>query len=736
MAGAVTCFVALALGVTPAAAAPPISTPAASPSGSVVVVILDGVTLRELRAASEFMRVTAESGVVGLTSPVRGDDSRLRLGGTLTFSAGSPVNLSILPFSLRGVHEMDESIEAGTALQAWHRRTGLTPGTAEGVVPDIVALSRSNSDASSGVGSLGQVIRDAGMQTAYVGDASVASDPLAALRAGGFVASDTQGLVDIARTRGTAFVVDPKAPFGVRTDYKALASLVASVKSDSGLMVVDLGDLHRASFEARMSSSEAADAQRLRILRDADTFLASLARQASADRLVIFVSLATPAEGDVPGDLLLPVVIFGDGLNAGIAKSPSTRRLGFMVVTDLHDLVLASLGLSPTTVSSLVDSQPNAQALNRLLDIQDSVLQAHHKREPVLALYLMAQQLLLLALALPLWIAWGECPVWTRAIALMPLVTAPLLLLVAVIPGETILLPVVAWVVSVVILALSLATIRDARVAVLLSSLFGIALVGGDLLAGATWQSRSALGYDLVAGGRYYGMGNEYTGVLVGATLLTAAVIVDRWGSDRRVRWTVLVALFAVAGLFALPNVGADLGGALTMLGAAGTFGWVSAGWRPSLAHTLFIGAGFAAVVVAAVTAINLLPTLPASHVSRFLERASQGDLSHVGETVSRKLAANLSIAGSIQWGPVLLVAASALAWLWLSRYRTAGIRTSLGIGTRSGAAAFAVAMGLGLLLNDSGVTSAVTMSAYFAVLLMGPWSHGAETGKRIGEWR
>ena len=41
-----------------------------------------------------------------------------------------------------------------------------------------------------------------------------------------------------------------------------------------------------------------------------------------------------------------------------------------------------------------------------------------------------------------------------------------------------------------------------------------------DLLTGATMIKSSVLGYDPMAGARYYGVGNEYMGVMIGCSIL------------------------------------------------------------------------------------------------------------------------------------------------------------------------------------------------------------------------
>ena len=49
-----------------------------------------------------------------------------------------------------------------------------------------------------------------------------------------------------------------------------------------------------------------------------------------------------------------------------------------------------------------------------------------------------------------------------------------------------------------------------------------------DVLTGSSLIRLSPLGYDVMLGARFYGIGNEYMGILVGSSLLAALSIRDR----------------------------------------------------------------------------------------------------------------------------------------------------------------------------------------------------------------
>ena len=67
-----------------------------------------------------------------------------------------------------------------------------------------------------------------------------------------------------------------------------------------------------------------------------------------------------------------------------------------------------------------------------------------------------------------------------------------------------------------------------------------------DLLTGATMIKSSVLGYDPMAGARYYGVGNEYMGVMIGCAILVSAAIYQAW-HHRWVLW--LLGIFLALSL-------------------------------------------------------------------------------------------------------------------------------------------------------------------------------------------
>jgi hypothetical protein len=88
-----------------------------------------------------------------------------------------------------------------------------------------------------------------------------------------------------------------------------------------------------------------------------------------------------------------------------------------------------------------------------------------------------------------------------------------------------------------------------------------VVMLGIDLLRGTPLSSVSIAGYGIMEGARYYGLGNELMGTMLGATLLGIGMSAKAGG---RFRGAIIAAIFAcVFVLIAAPSLGAKTGGAL-----------------------------------------------------------------------------------------------------------------------------------------------------------------------------
>lgn len=423
-------------------------------------------------------------------------------------------------------------------------------------------------------------------------------------------------------------------------------------------------------------------------LHSADAILASAAAQVAAlqGRLVVL----SPLAGNAKSRQLAPVLVWGPGVPAGLLHSPSTRRLGLVTNTDFAPSVAACFGIKRTQFQTLpfgfawleVTAAGPTGVCARLN--QEAVQQSHGMRllpytAAALGLWVLAVTFFASRLSLP------------RAVLLVPVfaVIAALFAVSALSFGLLLLglTGVAAW-------------IRREWLPAAASVLTVLAL-GADMITGNRLMHRGLLGYSALEGARYYGIGNEAMGLLLGAALFAAST----WWQPKRVPQVVLAGVMGGIVLL-LGSAGAKAGGVLVSLAVFGTFLYTASGrlWT-ARAIALLAAAAFVGMGVAALGDMVLHPGSH-SHIGEAVSRISGGGIKEAWDIITRKLAVEGRLAYHSAWALLLWLGLCCTVWLWRSRPAADHRQTALRLAGLVGIAAC-------LLLNDAGVVAAAIFGIF-----------------------
>jgi len=293
---------------------------------------------------------------------------------------------------------------------------------------------------------------------------------------------------------------------------------------------------------------------------------------------------------------------------------------------------------------------------------------------------------------------------------------SPLAFMLAAIPD-----PVSAWTYGLSIIAAGLLLGVIPRVGFLLT--LTALLVGVDGLTGAHALSRSSLSGYWISGIRFYGIGNEYMGILIGSALVTAYIAARRWPEGiRSAKGSAPLGLWLGFLLFVLsyPAFGAKAGGAVTAM-VAFVPAWLAltkgrrVDWRICAASAV---AGFALVFVWA--ALASLTGARTTHIQTVASHAAHGDSAYIWHIALRK--AKLAIATATVPGVLATYVGFIPMWLlWRKTPLKEHVREFLaanpafGAVMRAGIAASAAA----LLFNDSGFVAFVLLFGALSLTLM-----------------
>ena len=541
---------------------------------------------------------------------------------------------------------------------------------------------------------------------------------------------DARGRVKYGDVGAGLLKSDASLPYLYTTDPARLYQAFDQVKQQADVVIVDLGETSRAAEYAPLMPPEAAAALRKQALERADKLLGGLLARLDTDRVWRVLVLTPTPPASTPDHRfapLTPIIFSQPGKAPGLLTSPSTRRAGLVVNTDLAATLLTDLGVAiPTeTVGRPITSLPTPEAKTALLRdlVRHDTLET--ARRQIFRAFSSAAMIALWLGALLLF-AGGLAPRWTRILArgfLLVLLSVPAAaLLEARLPLALPAAAVVGAVIALALLLALLARLVTRHHAAEALAAFTVALLSYDLLAGQALLERSTFSYSVASGARFYGLGNEYGGVLLGATLVAVGGLLRlrKPTAGRREgrlgRLLITAVLMILAGLVGGSRFGANFGIALGC--AVGFVTFLIYLWRerPSWTDIGLVGLVMLLVGVA-VVAVDLLASRSggASHIGLLLANLRAEGWSALADVIVRKFSMNwlllristwtdVALAAAVVLGvaaifkpPAILAAAARRPWLTPSLFAClAGAATAL-------------------LLNDSGIVAAAITLFYGA---------------------
>ncbi len=429
--------------------------------------------------------------------------------------------------------------------------------------------------------------------------------------------------------------------------------------------------------------------------RSADAFVGSLPTETT----VLIVGVTPTADALAKRERVVPVILSAPYLRRNAPQfltSPSTRnRLGLCALTDVASTVAAMLGTKKTIgdgrTMETVPASDSPTALRARLH-QDAAAWAQQSREqrglPFVPWVLVVA--VLVATFAP-----GKR---AKTAARIMVLSAPICLVVA---APVVVSPAPAWGVYAlaagVTVVLATVGVTSASWGERLPRLLAIATaltIGGDTLIGGTLLARTPFSYSVLEAARFYGIGNEMSGLFLGAAIMAvgtqsvAATLL--WGG-------------AVAVVSGAPALGADAGGFVATLIAFGVLAFRGMAGRAD-------GQKIAAATVAAITVVTAFalwdgsrPAQNRTHIGGAVARAREQGAKSLAPMIRRKVSINAYLLIFSPWSALLAAQAGAIILRARARKKAGTLPYP-----PSQAALNAGIISL-LLLNDSGVVAGAT---------------------------
>ena len=441
---------------------------------------------------------------------------------------------------------VDEEVEGVKARYLFYNRTGILPPKGGVVQVAMPAIRMLNEERKSGaiIGLLGSILRGVGgYGTAVVGN----SDGLKPRRLAVLISCDENGVVDMGDVGTNLLRKEPLSVAGKVIDIKKFKTALDRVRNAS-LIVIDSGEMGRFAQYEEFLSPQANLLWRNDCLRRVDELLKEALQIYEKGDLFLFLSLIGEKKGKP--DRLSTIAILREGHKGKLLFSSSTRLKGLVTLQDIAPTVLSFFTLP---VPSSMHGKPIESTEGNLEELfylfQSSTLEG-------------ISQPILIGIFLSLYLIGFFLSIYriTKYPLLFSLLLPSSLLLLSLFPHPTlssyIIVPILLTIALFFILWLiSLKTGFSLFRSIII---FTVGLIIIDSLTGGKLSLHSPINVYSLGGCRFYGIGNEYGGILL-ASLPFAIFFLSP-----KVAFLKLGILFpALCVLF--PFCGANLGVSLSL---------------------------------------------------------------------------------------------------------------------------------------------------------------------------
>lgn len=642
-----------------------------------------------------------DDAAVGNTS-LRTIGPRTSLGAAyVTMGSGNRAGVSTADAGR--VLSIRDRFENGTAAEAFERRTGRTASSPI-VHLSIESIRARNNRYLYGAlpGSLGSALVDAGHTPAVVAntDTQLSSwdedilDPiqptgespedlgaeLPAIGAGttrlvepvqsenrpaGMALMTRDGEIAAGTVGRSLLAADDTAPFGVALDRDAVVDEVAEVFESGAVVLVELSDLERADwYRSRVSRGQGRQL-RERALAHSDAIFGDLMELVGPNDVVMVTSPVAPRSGET----LTPLAVRGGPFESGLLTSGTTRRPGYVTLSDIAPMILETLDIEkPVAMSGSPfradnDGDRSESRYRRFIELNDATKFRDATVDGIIVA-LVVLQVLFCALALYTIMRRPALASRARWLAIFTASVPVTSFVLGLLPFER---WGAAWFIAVLIVAsigLAAASIATARffpprhraVAPMLPPLvLTWVLLSIDIVTGGHLQVNTVFGYSPIVAGRFAGFGNPaYSLYAMSAVIIAGLAWRFLDGDDERRRPRLLIGLTILFAITVVldghPSWGSDVGGVLSIIPTAMLVLWLLCGRRVTV-RAVLIAAAATTVALVGFAALDLArPAADQTHLARLIHTTFGDEGGGLGTVLQRKLNANLGILRRSSW--------------------------------------------------------------------------------------
>lgn len=674
-----------------------------------IIILINRLSLEDIDKMN-YLKSIVEQGSIGLMN-TRANEYNNDYASTATIGAGSKTDARHDTTGF--VNNNKENVEI------FKRRTGFKYNGEEIVNLDISKLIELNkgNNYNPNIGALGESINVLNRKAAVIGNSDIDNYKV---RLGPLIVMNELGLVENGNIEENVSTSKATSPFGLMTNYDFIIDTFKESYEKYDLIVVELGDLYRLEKYKDNLSEDMFVNHRHSILKNMDISIKRISDFIEANEAKLMIVNPYPSYvAYVKGERLTPFIAMGKNVNKGIFTSHTTRRKGIISNVDIAPYIIKYfngstdefIGYSMKTIS-MEDKFSYIKELNSKT--------AYIYKNRINILYTFALYEIIISVIAFIGIQlFNKYKFNSNAIQF-------LLLSNMAIPFILLILPFFktnSFIESIVMIILLTALVTFIAIYIRRTPLDSLIFLAGlttialilDILNNSMLMKSSFLGYDPIIGARFYGVGNEYMGILIGSSIVFLTCVIDRFQINKLIAIPIMLMTIISIGF---PNLGANVGGAITSVFAFMFVMLRLLNDNLRFKHYCYMFLGIILVLMT-LGLIDFFLIEGRSHFASSLNQIINSGSHTVISIIKRKVSMNFKLLGITIWSKVLL---SSLLLVGILFYRPFGITKNVLVkypNVAIGLLGVLTASLLGFLVNDSGVVVSATAIIFLIMSIM-----------------
>lgn len=712
----------------------PISKANATATGNqkAIILILDQISLEDLlNSHCSNINLLLDRGAIGLMN-TRSKSSISNRGSTYLSMGMGVRTLALtqggLAFSREKMFPLSDYILSNSLIPEYITTEGLYQSYTGEVTPDGEIINIAIGDIekvamsttpNNQIGLLGKVARENDLTIGIVGN----SDLNAPAREATMLAMDENGIIPYGSVDTDLLIADPNVLGGMRLNQDRLLEEVERILPNVDLLFIDYGDTVRIEQSDRLATDSAIENQRTSAIQRADFFLGQVMEKVDLEETLFIVTSPNPSKEMVnEGNFALtPIIVAGNNTEKGLLISRTTRREGLVTNFDFGPTIFNFFHVNTNKmfIGESMEVVPNENPIQILLKNQGQFLYIRKYRKIFHWIFIILVFVALTGFYLPKFTKWKGPSNRVLNYLSLTLMAIPLTMMTVSLFGyKFIILDIIyvfcaAFVIAYILNRIFNQKLKAMAILGLATSVFLII----DIYFIKKLMIISPLGSDAIAGGRFYGIGNDYMGILLGSTLLGLFSLFQLYKTKKTtmMMWVLFYMFLVIIALS--PFFGANMGGALSATIVVLLSVLIISGRKVSFKKTIII-------MVSVIIGIILLAGLDAlfnpnpTHAGKALMSLTTGGFSIFFEIISSKLRQVFWNLLNASWNIILFLQIIIMILLYKYKY---GYLIAIREKYENLFKGFAVILLGGIcvfLFNDTGTIAAALMLVYLFIPL------------------